>query len=218
MQRELVSDLPKLGPREYVQGGTIFNGILAAGDATFGSDWLTGAHISSFKLEREATANGRIIVADGAIAGLAPNATFEATRPAGPVYGYFIDEGAPFRREPYDEESFNRPLRLGLDLGGEFELPPGPRADFIKGIVGANKLLHQKTERFAVPLSKIQFLYLKGLDAACLQERAESLRVAIANLTAKETATEVWTINRVKVASSAFQAEFRLCYRAQKTA
>lgn len=218
MQREILSDLPKLGSREYVQGGTIFNGILAAADEAFGAAWLAGVRIGSFKLEREAVANGRIIVADAAVAGLEPNATFEASGPNGAVFGYFIDEALTFRREPYDEESFNRPIRLGTDLSGEFGLPAGSRADFIKGVVGANKLLHQKTDRFAAPLTKVQFLYLKSLDALCLQARDEDWRLEISPLTAKETATEAWTIQRVRVVAPSFQSEFRLCYRAQKTA
>jgi len=217
MIHEIASDLPKLGTRAYVQGGTIFNGIVAACDTVFGPDWLAGARISSFKLEREAVANGRIVVADEPIVGGAPNATFAATAGDLQIRGCFFDEGVAARREDYDEESFNRPLDVGTDMRGTFTLPGGrPRADFIKGVVGANKLLHQKTTLFATTLTQIQFLYLKGLAGACVLAAQGDLHLAIVNLSIKETAGEVWTINRIDVTRDDVHTEFRLCYRALK--
>jgi hypothetical protein len=219
MIRESASDLPKLGERAYVQGGTIFNGIVAACDAAFGADWLAGARISSFKLEREAVANGRILVADEPIAGVDLNATFLAESAGRQIRGGFVDEGADFRREPYDEESFNRPLDIGTGLRGTFALPGGrPREDFIKGVVGANKLLHQQSTQFGAPLTRVQFLYLKGLAGACLVPTDADTTLRISNLSVKETTDEVWTINRVDVEREAFRSEFRICYRSRKAA
>jgi len=219
MIREFPSNLPKLGPREYVQGGTIFNGILDACDEVFGTDWLADARISSFKLEREAVANGRIVVADEAVSGVDPNATFVATAMGQQLRGYFIDEGLPFAREPYDEDSFNRPIEIGRNLCGTFLLPAGrPRADFMKGIVGANKKLHQQTDLFGSELTRIQFLYLRGLDAICLRQRSEDLHIAFVNLSIKEEDEQAWSINQVDVAGTSFRSSFRICYRAAKTA
>lgn len=219
MIREFPSDLPKLGSRPYVQGGTIFNGIVAGCDAAFGPEWLVGARIASFKLEREATANGRIVVADEALAGVDANATFLATAGDRQLRGAFIDEGKPGRTEPYDEDSFYRIVELGEELGGKFVLPGGrPRVDFIKGIVGANKRLHQVTRSFSSPLERIQFLYLKGLDGECLRRSGEEMQVDITNLSAKEVDGEAWSINHVDVAAGDFRSAFRICYRAVVTA
>lgn len=219
MRREVVSDLPKLGAREYIQGGTIFNGVIAAIDAAFGSDWARDVVVSSFKLERESVANGRIVTTDEPGIDGSPNAVLVAKGPRGTIHGYYFDEGKAFRREPYDEESFNLPLRVGTDLSGEFDLPNGrPPVDFIKGVVGANKLVHQKCDRFGGELKKIQFLYLKDLDLRCLATTQGGCHLSITNLTVKETASEVWTINRVAVTSGSWSSELRLCYRAQRTA
>ena len=40
MRLEITSDLPKLGARPYIQGGSIFNGILEACDQALGPGWL----------------------------------------------------------------------------------------------------------------------------------------------------------------------------------
>ena len=219
MIHEVSSDLPKLGEREYVQGGTIFNGIVAACDEAFGPQWLPAAEISSFKLEREARANGRILVGDEPLGDLDPHATFAARCDGRSVHGVFLDEGAAFRREPYDEESFYREIEAGDDLNGVFELAGAePSRDFIKGIVGANKHLHQRTTLFGGSLQKVQFLYLKGLAGACIAQAAEVDRVRITNLTVKEVDSEVWTISRVDVERSGATSSFRICYRALKGA
>lgn len=219
MIRETASGLPKLGERPYIQGGTIFNGILHACDAAFGPAWLEGARIVSFKLEREAVANGRIVVGDEALAGFDFNATFLAESGGRRIRGGFVDEGTAFDRVPYDEESFNRPVDVGSDLSGTFTLPGDrPREDFIKGVVGANKLLHQRATGFGAPLTKVQFLYLKDLTGVCLAPSTQDTILRIANLSVKEAGDEVWTINRVVVERADASAEFRLCYRARKTA
>lgn len=219
MRVEVPSDLPRLGQRPYVQGGTIFNAILEVCDAALGEGWLEGTLISSFKLEREAVANGRIIVSDTVEDGLDPNATFVARRPAGPLHGYFIDDGREAPRIPYDEGSYYRVLEVGTKLGGRFAFAGGrARADFMRGIVGANKLLHQKTDLFGCELAHIQFLYLKGLDAVCLRRVSEDYEVTIANATVQDRGSEVWSINRVEVRGGSFSSEFRICYRAQRTA
>ena len=217
MRHERASDLPKLGAREYVQGGTIFNGLLAVCDEIYGADWLRGARIPSFKLERESTANGRFVIDEAPIRDLTVNATFHARSREREIHAVYVDEGREFRREPYDEERFNQPLSVGTDLSGEFVLPaPRPRADFMKGVVGANKLVHQKADRFGGELKKIQFLYLKDLSGDCLLACDEELRLTICNLTVKETEREIWTINRVTVAGTRHSSELRLCYRAQR--
>lgn len=218
MRVEVPGDLPKLGQRPYVQGGTIFNGILDVCDEALGDGWMQGVTIPSFKLEREAVANGRIIVSDAAEEGLDANATFLARRPAGGLYGYFIDEGREASRIPYDEGSYYDALDVTPRLQGRFRFAGGrPRADFMRGIVGANKLLHQKTDLFACELTAIQFLYLRGLDAVCLRQVAEEYDVAITNATIQDRGHEVWTINRVGVRAATFESEFRICYRAQRT-
>lgn len=218
MIREFASDLPKLGSRPYIQGGTIFNGILDACDAEFGPGWLAESKIDSFKLEREAGANGRIIVSDEPIA-VEANATFLAQANGRAIRGAFIDDGRPWRIEPYDEDSFYRVREIGAALSGRFVLPAGrPRADFIKGIVGANKRLHQEARTFSAPLSKIQFLYLKGLEGTCLGCVDAELDVEITNLTCKEADGEAWSINQIAIAGGDFHSRFRMCYRAAVTA
>lgn len=217
MRFEFASDLPKLGRRHYVQGGTIFNGIAEACDRSLGPSWLDGAVVTSFKLEREAVANGRIIITDVSDDGLSPNATFAARRPAGSLHGYFLDEGIEAAGIPYDEESYYRVVDVSPALAGTFDFPGGrPRGDFMRGIVGANKLLHQKTDRFGCELLQIQFLYLKGLDAVCLQRVHEDYEVSITNATVQDRGQEVWSINRVTVRGLSFTSEFRICYRAQR--
>ncbi len=217
MYEERPSDLPKLGTRPYIQGGTIFNGIAALCDEMLGPDWLDGGVVTSFKLEREAVANGRLILTDAAATSLDPNSTFVLRRPEATIHGYFIDEGRPFRVEPYDEDSFYEVVEVGPDLRGEFVFGAGrPRADFMRGLVGANKLLHQKTTRFGAELTRIQFLYLRGLETNCLQRVAEEYRVAIANATVADRGSEVWTINDVSVRGASFTSKFRICYRAQR--
>jgi len=217
MRVEVPSELPKLGQRPYVQGGTIFNGILEVCDGAFGDRWLEGATIPSFKLEREATANGRIVVGDSADGGLDANATFLARLPAGTVHGYFIDDGRETPRIPYDEGSYYQALDVTPRLHGRFRFPGGrPRADFMRGVVGANKLLHQKTDLFGCELTAIQFLYLRGLDAVCLRQVKEEYELTFANATIQDRGSEVWSINRVIVRGVTFNSEFRICYRAQR--
>jgi hypothetical protein len=217
MRAEFPSDLPKLGHRPYIQGGSIFNEILDVCDRCMGPGWLQDAVIKSFKLERESFGNGGFVVSDAA-EDVAANASFVARNPRGGVYVHYFDEGRPTRQEPYDEESYYCLTRIG-DLEGEFVFPGGrPRADFMRGIVGANKLLHQKTTRFNAPLTHIQFLYLKGLEAACILRSAEEYRIGIANMTVQERESEVWTINHVAVRAASFSSEFRICYRAARQA
>ena len=218
MRVEVSSELPKLGQRPYVQGGTIFNGILDVCESALGKSWLEGATIASFKLEREAIANGRIIVSDVADEGLDPNATFIARRQAAAIHGYFIDDGLETQRVPYDEESYYRTIEFTPRLQGRFHFAGGrQRADFMRGIVGANKFLHQKSDLFGCPLTAIQFLYLRGLDSLCLLRIAEEYEVSIANATVQDRGSEVWSINRVGVRGASFESEFRICYRSQRT-
>jgi hypothetical protein len=208
-----------LGQRPYIQGGSIFNGILDVCDRCLGPSWLQDAIITSFKLERESNANGRFVVSDTVCGGAAPHASFVARRSTSRVFVDYFDEGRPTCREPYDEESYYRVVRLGRELDGEFALAGGrPRADFMRGIVGANKRLHEKTTRFGAPLTRIQFLYLKGLDAICVRRSAEEYRVRIDNLTVQDRESEVWTINRVAVRGESFESDFRICYRAARQA
>jgi hypothetical protein len=214
---EVPSDLPKLGTRPYIQGGSIFNEILAVCDRLLGPEWLRDAVITSFKLQRESLANGRFVVSDGAIEEVDANATLVARGPTRHVFVYYVDEGGETRREPYDEESYYRVVQIDPALRGEFILPRGrPRTDFMRGVVGANKLLHQKTDRFRAQLTHIQFLYLKSLDAVCLLNSAEECRLSISNASVQDHEAEVWTINRVAVHGESFRSEFRICYRAAK--
>ena len=217
MRYEARSDLPKLGHRPYIQGGSIFNEILDVCDRFLGESWLDGVVVTSFKLQRESFANGRFVVADTAIEDVEANAAFVARSPTQRVFVHYFDEGRATRHEPYDEESYYRVVQLRPELGGEFVFPGGrPRADFMRAVVGANKLLHQKTEQFGAPLTHIQFLYLKGLDAVCLLRSAEECRVDISNVSVQDHPSEVWTINRVGVRGASFASEFRICYRADK--
>lgn len=217
MYEERASDLPKLGSRPYIQGGTIFNGIAALCDEVLGPQWMEGGTITSFKLEREAVANGHLYLSDAPLTSLNPNATFVLRQPQSTLHGYFVDEGLPFRVEPYDEDSYYQAVQVEPDLRGEFLFPGGrPRTDFMRGLIGANKLLHQKTTRFGAPLDRIQFLYLKGLETVCLQEVSEPYRVTIANATVADRGAEVWTINEISVRGESFTSQFRLCYRAQR--
>lgn len=217
MRFETASRLPKLGDRPYIQGGSIFNEMLEVFDDELGPGWTEGAVVSSFKLEREGQANGRIIVADEPVEDVDPNAVLIGRRPAGKLYGYYLDEGREVERVPYEEASYYQVVDVGPDLRGEFVFAGGrERADFMRGIVGANKLLHQKTDRFGCELTRIQFLYLKGLDLICLSQGDEDARVKIGNMTVQERENEAWTINRVGVETPSFHSEFRICYRAQK--
>ncbi len=219
MRHEALSDLPKLGHRPYIQGGSIFNGILDLCDRALGVGWLDGASVTSFKLQRESFANGRFVVSDAAIEDVNANATFVAHSPALDVFVYYFDEGRATRHEPYDEESYYRVVQVSPELAGEFVFPGGrPRADFMRAVVGANKLLHQKAERFGAALTHIQFLYLKALDAVCLQRSVEECRVEFSNVTIQDHPSEVWTINRVGVRGATFSSDFRICYRADKQA
>ncbi len=219
MYEERASDLPKLGNRTYIQGGTIFNGIADLCDEVLGPEWMEAGTITSFKLEREAVANGRLFLSDAPLASLRPNTTFVLRRPQSTLYGYFTDEGLPFRVEPYDEDSYYQAVHVEPDLHGEFLFAGGrPRSHFLRGLIGANKLLHQKATRFGTPLDRIQFLYLKGLETVCLQKVGEPYRVNIANATVADRGTEVWTINEITVRGESFTSQFRLCYRAQRRA
>jgi hypothetical protein len=217
MRSEFASDLPKLGHRPYIQGGSIFNEALDVCDRCLGPSWLQGAVVRSFKLERESVANGKFVVADTALDDVDAYATFVAHRPTGRVFVSYVDEGRPTRQEPYDEESYYRIVRVGGELDGECIFPGGrPRTDFMRGIVGANKRLHEKATRFGAPLRRIQFLYLKGLDAICVLRSSEEYRVRIGNLTVQDRESEVWTINQVAVRGETFESAFRICYRAAR--
>jgi len=217
MRHEVQSDLPKLGHRDYIQGGSIFNDFLDISDQLFAPEWLDGAVITSFKLQRESFGNGRIIIADTGLEDVDANAAMIAKSPSRTVYAYYIDDGRPARREPYDEESFYQAVHVGTGVDGEFRFPRGrPRGDFVRAVVGANKRVHQKTDRFGAPLTHIQFLYLKGLDARCLRRSRDEYRVVIANVSVQDRGSEIWTINRVAVSSEGFSSEFRICYRGTK--
>jgi hypothetical protein len=215
MPLEYSSDLPKLGHRPYIQGGSIFNDTLDVCDRALGLGWLHDAVITSFKLERESRGNGKFVVSEVALDGIEPNATLAATHPKGRVFVYYVDEGRPTRQESYDEESYYRIVRLSEGLDGEFILSRDrPRTHFMRGIVGANKRLHEKTTRFSTPLSRIQFLYLRELQGVCILRSAEEYRVSINNVTVRERGSEAWTINRVAVRGESFESEFHICYRA----
>ena len=217
MRYETPSDLPKLGHRPYVQGGSIFNETLDVCDRSLGPGWLDGAVVTSFKLQRESFGNGRFVVSDAPVDKLEANATFIAECPVHPVFAYYIDEGRDCRCEPYDEESYYLVTQITATVEGEFLFPGGrPRADFIRAVIGANKLLHQKASCFGASLTRIQFLYLQGLEGTCLQRAAEEFRVRIVNLSAQDRGSEVWTINRVAVHGASFNSQFRICYRAVK--
>ena len=219
MRYETLSDLPKLGHRPYIQGGSIFNETLDVCDRILGPGWLDGTVVTSFKLQRESFGNGRFVVSDAPVDQLEANATFIAASPGRSVFAYYIDAGRDCRWEPYDEESYYRVAHLEATVEGEFLFPGNrPRADFIRAVIGANKLLHQKTSRFGAPLTHIQFLYLKGLEGVCLRPTAVESRVRIVNLSAQDRGSEVWTINRVAVHGESFNSEFRICYRAAKEA
>jgi hypothetical protein len=214
MRHEVATDLPKLGHREYIQGGSIFNGMLDFADQRYGPDWLEGAVISSFKLQRESFGNGRILLAEAAVPDIDPHAALVVRSAGREIHGYYFDDGRSARREPYDEDSYFRVLRLGPGVGGEFVLPAERRReDFIRGIVGANKRVHAQSDTFGGPLTHIQFLYLRDLDAMCLRRAGEGCRLTISNVTTQDRGTEVWTINRVEVHGESFRSEFRICYR-----
>jgi hypothetical protein len=217
MRHELRIDLPLLGHRTYIQGGSIFNGMLEACDRTLGADWLDGVTIASFKIQRESGTDGRFVIADEPVHGLDEHANMAAQGPSGQLHVYLVDEGRRPPHEPYNESEYYDVIRVGADLSGEFALAPGrPRADFMRGVVGANKLLHERTGRFGGELKRIQFLYLKGLAAECLQRSANGCRLHISNVMVQDHGNEVWTINRVRVEGAAVSSSFRICYRAAR--
>lgn len=217
MRHEFRIDLPLLGHRTYIQGGSIFNGMLEACDRTLGAGWLDGSTITSFKIQRESGTDGRFVIADEPLRGLDEHANMVVHGPRGHVYVYLVDEGRPAPREPYNESDYYEVVRVGSDLNGEFVLLPGrPRPDFMRGVVGANKLVHERTDRFGGPLKRIQFLYLKDLAAECLQRAGNGCRLHISNVLAQDHGQEVWTINWVRVEGPALSSSFRICYRAAK--
>ena len=164
-------------------------------------------------------ANGRFVISDTALGDIDPHAAFVARRPSGRLFVYYVDEGRETRREPYDEGSYYRVVHVGQTLGGEFVLPGAqPRTHFMRGVVGANKLLHERAQGSHGKLTQIQFLYLKELDSQCLLKSAEELHLDIANVSVQEHPAEVWTINRVAVRGTSFSSDFRICYRAARQA
>lgn len=216
MIHEVASDLPKLGARDYVQGGSILNAILRLADEVIGPRWLEGTTIASFKLQRESTGNGRFRLADEPLDDQdGAHASFVAQRPGSRLHVCYYDEGRPTRREDYDEESYYRAVTVGGDLCGEFVFPGGrPREHFVRAMVGANKRVHEKAVGFGAPLKRIQFLYLKGLDGVALQHADAEYAVRIDNVSVQERDREVWTINRMAVTAPHVRTEFRICYRA----
>ena len=217
MRHELRIDLPLLGHRTYIQGGSIFNGMLDACDRALDAGWLDGVTIGSFKIQRESGTDGRFVIADQAVHGLDEHAQMVVQGPRGRLYVYLVDEGRTPPRVPYNESEYYEEVRVGSDLTGEFTLQPGrERADFMRGVVGANKFLHQKTDRFGSELKHIQFLYLKELAAECVQRSGDGCRLRISNVMAQDHGSEVWTINRVEVRGPSVSSSFRICYRAAK--
>jgi len=215
--RDSESYLPRLGERPYLQGGSIFNRMLDVCDEHLGRDWMHGASVRSFKLEREAHSNGRIWIGDHRPPVEDANAVLIGTWRGGPLHLAFRDEGDKADSIPYDEDSYYEVVEAGTDLSGEFLFPGGrERADFMRGLVGANKLLHQRTDLAGEPLSRIQFLYLKKLDLGCLCQGREDARVRIHNVAFKDRESEVWTINQVDVDAGPARGQFRICYRARK--
>jgi hypothetical protein len=214
MRHELDIDLPKLGKRTYLHGTSIFNSMLECGDRLLGAHWLTRTTITAYKLIRESYGNGRFVVADAAVDGLDAAATLVAEGPAGPFFGYFIPGEREAAREPYDEDSFYTAVRVGAQFDGEFVLGPRPRADFIRGVVGANKRVHQQAGAFAVEPTTIRFLYLMGLDGALLPATCPEYRLSISNLKTQKRPDAIWTINRVSIEGDGRRGEFRLCYSA----
>jgi hypothetical protein len=215
MRREVRLEIHKLGAREYLQGGTLFNAMLEACDSVWGPAWLTDASITSYKLIRESLASGRFVVSDEPLENLNANAALVGRTGQSRIFVYFVDEGLTTGRIPYDEEQYYRPLRVGDDFSGEFVLPAHKsRADVIRGIVGANKLTHQKASCFGAKPKNVRFLYLKDLDAVCLRAYDEEFQVRITNLTVQKHGPDLRTINRVCITASSFTSEFRICYSA----
>lgn len=215
MRRELRWDLHKLGTREYLHGTSLFNAMLEACDTVWGPAWLTDASIPSYKLIRESLTNGKFVVSDEPVEDVSASAALAGRTGRSRIFVYFVEEGRDAGRAPYDEEQYYRAVRVGGDFSGEFVLPAHKsRADVIRGIVGANKLVHQKASRFAVEPKKIRFLYLKDLDAVCLGACEEEFRLQISNLMVQKHDPDLWTINRVRVTAPSSTSEFRICYSA----
>jgi hypothetical protein len=129
----------------------------------------------------------------------------------------FVEEGRGATPEPYEESDYYQVVDIRPDLSGEFVLPANrPRGDFIRGVVGANKELHQKASHFTSPLKAIRFLYLKDVDGDCLPAVGPEYRVQINNLRVQDHEKDIWTINRVRVFADGFRSSFRICYSASK--
>jgi hypothetical protein len=216
-QYESRIDLPTLGKRTYLHGTSIFNAMLDAGDAHFGAGWLAGAKISSYKLIRESHSNGRFVVSDMPVEKLDASASLNAQTSTSRIFAYFVEEGRGATAEPYEESDYYQVVDIRPDLSGEFVLPANrPRADFIRGIVGANKELHQKASHFSAVPKAIRFLYLKDVEGDCLPDVGPEYRLQINNLRLQEHEKDIWTINRIQVFADGFRSSFRICYSASK--
>jgi hypothetical protein len=210
-------DLPTLGKRTYLHGTSIFNAMLVACDTHLGEGWLAGSKISSYKLIRESHRNGRFVVSDLPVEKLDASASLNAQSGTSRVFAYFVEEGRGATPEPYEESDYYQVVDIRPDLSGEFVLPANrPRGDFIRGVVGANKELHQKASHFTSPPKAIRFLYLKDVDGDCLPAVGPEYRVQINNLRVQDHEKEIWTINRVQVFADGFRSSFRICYSASK--
>ena len=216
-QHESRIDLPTLGKRTYLHGTSIFNAMLDACDAHFGEGWLAGAKVSSYKLIRESHSNGRVVVSDLPVEKLDASASLNAQTPTSRIVAYFVEEGRSTTAEPYEESDYYQVVDIRPDLSGEFVLPANrPRDDFIRGVVGANKELHQKASHFSSPPKAIRFLYLKDVDGACLPAFGPEVRLQINNLRVQDHEKDIWTINRVQLLADGQRSSFRICYSASK--
>lgn len=210
-------DLPTLGKRTYLHGTSIFNAMLETCDTHFGAGWLVGAKISSYKLIRESHSNGRFVASDMPVEKLDASASLNAQNPTTRIFAYFVEEGRAAIAEPYEESGYYQVVDIRPDFSGEFVLSANrPRADFIRGVVGANKELHQKASHFTSVPTAIRFLYLKDVDGACLPDFGPEVRLQINNLRVQEHEKDIWTINRVQVFADGFRSSFRICYSASK--
>jgi hypothetical protein len=213
--RDFRIDLPRLAQRSYLHGTSMFNAMLSICDQQLGAGWLETAELPSFKLIKESTGNGRFVISDEPQADVGASATLVARAAGAHVYVNFVEEGRDAKREPYNEEAYYHVVHCGDRFDGEFVLPlAGGRDDFIRGLIGANKLLHQRNTHLGGGSKKIQFLYLKSIDGRCLSHTNEACRLTIENLTVQRLPSEVRTISCVTMSAGDFSSAFRICFRA----
>ena len=206
--RELTTDFPYLGDRDYIHGTSVVSAIIGELAAPGAGPLL----LQRVKFQKRSLGNGRLVFFPG---DLPPefqdaNCVFSARSGETRWRGAFLDQGLLVRervRVAYAVEEFRV-----TDGRCRCRIAPAGLADLVRLLVEANKRFHQAWLAGEGQVREVRFGFLENWSPPAGAAAACAATLEISNLIRQKTPAGFRTINRLSYGEEGAQHDLTLCF------